>query len=177
MLAPLAVWRSIAEPSSGWRATAPITPRLSSLANSRVGRADHDFLDADGRRAVRDAVGLRRLPLRVAPGADHLPRLLTANGVQVPPEIGGDRVVGDVGHHARDPAVLDLPEAIAAELAVVALLIDRVAAAAVDEHAVFRVLDDLIAVRRPFRPRLEPHVRHAQERVVAPRGCRRAAFA
>ena len=54
--------------------------------------------------------------------------------VEVAPEVGRDRVVGDVGHHARLLAVLDLPERVAAELAVVALLVDRVAAAAVD-HA------------------------------------------
>ncbi len=49
--------------------------------------------------------------------------------VEVVPEVRGDGVVGDVAHHPRLLAVLDLPERIAAELAVVALLVDRVAAA------------------------------------------------
>src|SRR6266545_7913053 len=139
--------------------------------------ADHDLLDPDVRRPVRDAVGLRRLTLRVAARAEHLPRLLTPNRVEVGPEVGGDRVVGDVGHHPRLLAVLDLPEAVAAELAVVALLVDRVAAAAVDEDAVPGVRDHLLDVRRPFPARLEPDVRHPQERVVAPRRRRRTPLA
>src|SRR5918994_6855288 len=97
----------------------------------RVRRADHDLADAQVRRAVGDAVGLRRLALGVAAGAEHPPRLLARDGVEVPPEVGGDRVVGDVAHHPRDLAVLDLPEGIAAELAVVALLVDGIAAAPV----------------------------------------------
>src|SRR5262249_37338590 len=40
----------------------------------RVRRADHDLLDPDVRRAVRDAVRLRRLALGVAAGAEHPPR-------------------------------------------------------------------------------------------------------
>src|SRR5262245_56663140 len=49
----------------------------------RVRRADHDLLDADVRASVRDAVGLRRLPLGVAAGAEHLPRLLIADEIEV----------------------------------------------------------------------------------------------
>jgi len=65
---------------------------------------------------------------------------------RLPVEVGGDGVVGDVGHHPHLLAVLDLPERVAAELAVVALLVDRIAAAAVDEQAVLRVGDDLLAL-------------------------------
>src|SRR5262249_5725596 len=107
----------------------------------RVRRADHDLLDPDVRRAVRDAVRLRRLALGVAAGADHPPRAAIPEQIEIRPEIGGDRVVGDVGHHPRHFAVLDLPEAVAAELSVVALLIDRITAASVDQDAIFRVLD------------------------------------
>ena len=87
----------------------------------------------------------------LAAGAEHLPVLRPGHGIEVLPEVGRDRVVGDVGHHARLLAVLDLPERVAAELAVVALLVDRVAAAAVDHHAVLRVGDDLGELRRSRR--------------------------
>src|SRR6185295_13221733 len=113
-----------------------------------------DLLDPQPGRAVRDAVGLRRLALRVAAGAEHAPRLLAGDGVEVGPEVGRDRVVGDVGHHPRDLAVLDLPEAVAAELAVVALLVDGVTAATIDEHAVLRVGDHLRDVGRSLGPGL-----------------------
>ena len=78
--------------------------------------------------------------------------LRRADGVEVGPEVGGDGVVGEVGHHARLLAVLDLPERVAAELAVVALLIDAEAARAVDQHAVLDVGDHLIDRRRPGGP-------------------------
>src|SRR5258708_241939 len=77
-----------------------------------------------------------RLPFRGAREAVMFPCLGRSDRIEVRPEVGGDRVVGEVGHHARLPAVLDLPERVAAELAVVALLIDAEAARAVDEHAV-----------------------------------------
>src|SRR6478672_1103874 len=103
--------------------------------------SEHELRDLAGRSAVRDVLRLRGLALRVAAGAEHLPRRLIADRHEAAPEIRRDRVVGHVRQLARDLAVLDFPEAIAAELAVVALLVDRVAAAPVDHHAVFRVVD------------------------------------
>ena len=154
----------------------PFPASIPSRQLLAVRRADHDAADAAPRRAVRRVVDLHRLPLRVAGGAEHLPRFLARRRVEVLPEVGGDRVVGDVAQHARLLAVLDLPERIAAELAVEALLIDRVAAAAVDQDAVLGVGDDLLRRRRSRRARLDVHVRHAQERIVAPRGGERAAL-
>ena len=118
------------------------TARLSDALGVRS--PYHDFLDAQPRRSVRDAVGLGRLALRVAASPEHPPRLLAGDRVEIGPEVGRDRVVGDVAHHPRLLAVPDLPEAVAAELAVVALLIDRVAAAAVDQDPVLRVGDELV---------------------------------
>src|SRR6187551_2262029 len=87
----------------------------------RVSGADEDLADAQVGRAVRDAVGLRRLALGVAAGAVHLPGLLARDGVEVAPAVSGDRVVGPVADHPRLLAVLHFPERIAAELTVVAL--------------------------------------------------------
>src|SRR5262245_54598394 len=97
--------------------------------------------------------------------------------VEVAPEVGRDRVVRHVRHLTRDLAVLDLPENVAAELAVVPLLVDRVAAAAVDDYTVLHVGDHLLARRRVVVAWLEVNVRHAQERIVAPRVPERATTA
>src|SRR5262245_46235301 len=40
------------------------------VGRSRVGRADHDLLDPDVWAPVRNAIRLRRLPLRIAAGAE-----------------------------------------------------------------------------------------------------------
>src|SRR3954467_4514996 len=122
-------------------------------------------------------VRLYWLSFRVTREAVVLPRFLWTDGVEVRPEVGGDRVVGEVGHHARLLPVLDLPERVAAELAVVPLLIDAEAALAFNEDAVLHVRDHLLHVRRSLRPRLELDVRHPQERVIAPVVRERAAAA
>src|SRR4051794_30951312 len=84
------------------------------------------------------------------------------------PDAGGGGDGGEVSDHARLLAVLDFPERVAAELAVVALLVDAEAALSFDEHTVLDVGDHLIDGRRSFGARLELHVRHAEERIVAP---------
>src|SRR6476660_8923213 len=91
-------------------------------------RPHHDLLDPHPRRAVRHALALRRLALGVATDAELLPVLRAGDRVEVAPEVRRDRVVGDIGHRAHLLAVLDLPERAAAELAVVALLVDRITA-------------------------------------------------
>ena len=87
-----------------------------------------------------------------SPPVPHLPRLRAGDGLEVAPEVGRDRVVGDVGDRARLLAVLDFPERLAAELAVVALLVDRVAAAA--SMRMPSLMSAIISsgVGDPFRP-------------------------
>ena len=62
---------------------------------------------------------------------------LAAEERQRVPEVRRPRLIGDVAQHARPLAVLDLPEHLAAELEVVALLIDRERAVAFDVDAAF----------------------------------------
>src|SRR5215210_7106695 len=81
----------------------------------RERRPDHDLPDAEPWRPVRDAVGLGRLPFGVAAGSEHSPRFLAGGGVEIAPEVRGDGVVGDIGHHPRPLSVLDLPERVTAE--------------------------------------------------------------
>ena len=70
-------------------------------------------------------------------------------------------------------AALDFPERIAAELEVVALLIDRITAAPIDQHAIVDARDQLVE-RGLARPGFQPHIGHALERHGRP-GIRLAA--
>ena len=126
---------------------------------------------------MRDAVGLRRLTLGVAAGAVHLPFFRSRDVHQSLPEIGSNGVVGHVGALTRDFAVLDFPEDMSAELAVVPLLIDGVRATTVNHDTVFDALDDIGLGRRVGRAWLDVHVWHAEKRIIAPRGSERAASA
>ena len=78
------------------------------------------------------------------------PRFGGADGIEVCPEVGRDRVVGEVGHHPRLLAVLDFPERVAAELTVVTLLVDAEAALSLDQHPVLYVRDHLIDGRGSY---------------------------
>src|SRR5579864_2101590 len=111
---------------------------------SSVGSTHHDLSNEARRGAVRRVVGLHGLPFCVASQTVMLPGFRRTHGVEVGPEIGGDGVVGEIGDHPRSLAVLDFPERIAAELAVVTLLVDAEAALPLDEDAVLDVGDHLV---------------------------------
>src|SRR5262245_64731498 len=99
------------------------------IARGRAGRSvercpDHDLPNQQPRRPMRDAIRLRRLTLRVATRAE-LPILARmSRRIEVAPEVRRDRVVRHIGHLTSDLAVLDLPENVPAELAIVPLLVD-----------------------------------------------------
>src|SRR5262245_32947658 len=54
-------------------------------------RSHHNVPDWQPRSSVRDAIRLRRLTLRIAAGAVHLP--LVRHRVQIAPEVRRDRIV------------------------------------------------------------------------------------
>src|SRR5437764_4125946 len=112
-------------------------PCLSDLA---AGVDYVDAVEARGRRAVRDRADLARLALAVEEGAAHAPVALVAQGGAGIPEVLGVRLVGHVFQHLADLAVLDLEVKLAAELEVVALLVDRVGTAPEDVDAALDVL-------------------------------------
>src|SRR5580765_5470945 len=132
-----------------------LAPRPQPLKVLRVSGAHHDLPNQTWHRAVRRVIRLYRLPFRVAGQPMVLPRFRRTDGIEVRPEVGRDGVVGEVRDHPRLLAVLDFPEGVAAELAVVALLVDAEAAGPVHQHAVLDVRDHLINGRRSLRTRLE----------------------
>jgi hypothetical protein len=76
-------------------------------------------------------------------------------------------LISDVAQHLAALAVLDLPEDLTAELKVVTLLIDRVAAVAVDQNAFLNARDQIVE-RRATGAGLQRNVRHARKRDAAP---------
>src|SRR6266545_5029260 len=82
--------------------------------------------------AVADGVRLARLAFAVGERAVHQIRRLTADHVHRVPEVGRTRLVGDVFQHSGDLAAFHFIGNLAAELEVVALLIDRIRATADD---------------------------------------------
>src|SRR6266850_2905601 len=124
---------------------------------------DVDAAEAAGGAAVAHGVDLGRLPLAVAVQPDVGPGRLVADGVARLPEVGRAALVRDVGDLRADLALLDLPEGVAAELEVVALVVDRVRPPAFDQDAVVHPRHEVVE-RHRLLARLEPHVRHALER-------------
>ena len=103
-----------------------------------------DLAEARRRASVADGIDLRRLAFRVARGAELPPIGRPGGAVAGLPEIGRARLIGHARNHAALLAALDLPERVAAELEVVALLIDGITAPAVDQDAVVDAGDQVL---------------------------------
>src|ERR1700728_3535818 len=88
-------------------------------------RGSHlDIVEARGAGAVAGADHLLGLSLAAIRNAPQHPMIAIGDGGAGVPKLGGDPAVGRVLQHARAFAVLDLPGDLAAELEVVALVID-----------------------------------------------------
>ena len=84
---------------------------------------------------MRNAIRLSRLALAVVGRTRDLIRCLAAEAVERAPKVSCSRLIGDVPEHPDNFAALDLPEGLAAKLKVISLLVDRIAAAAIDQDA------------------------------------------
>nr|GEU28510.1 hypothetical protein [Tanacetum cinerariifolium] len=129
---------------------------------------DHiDAVEARGGRAVRHGAHLARLPFAVEEGAAHAPVACIAQRRAGVPEFLSVGLVGHVFELVADLAVLDLVIQLAAELEVVALLVDRERATAQDVDALLDVLDHLVG-RELLLARRQRHIGHALELHAAP---------
>src|ERR1035438_527018 len=112
-------------------------------------------------------IDLLRFAFAIEETAELLPVRWSGDAVAGPPEVAGLRLVSHARNHARLLAALDLPEGVAAELEVKALLIDGIAAVAVYQNAVVHSGDQRI--RRDFTGSgFQPYVGHTLERNAAP---------
>src|SRR5574343_2098257 len=102
-----------------------------------------DAVEAGGAGTVRNGGTLAGLALAVEERAAEAVVALVADGLAGGPELRRADLVGHVLDHALDLAVLDLVEQLAAELRVVALLVDRERAAAEDVEALLHALAHL----------------------------------
>src|SRR5436189_2518403 len=92
----------------------------------RHGRVEHvDLSETRRGTSVADHAYLAGLSLAVDKRSVHLIGRASAEPVARAPEVSRARLVRDIAQHAGDLAVADFPERLAAELEVVALLIDR----------------------------------------------------
>src|SRR4030088_605166 len=121
---------------------------------------DVDAAEASGRASVADGIDLGGLTLGVSGGAVLAPVRRARGAVAGLPEIGRAGLITHARDHSALLAALDFPEGVAAELDVVALLIDGVAAAPIDEDTVVDAADEALQ-RGLARAWLEPHVGHA----------------
>src|SRR5262249_48250542 len=126
-----------------------------------------DARESRDRTAVADRVALRGLPLAVAERATELICRLAAQQVAGLPEFRRVRLVREIAKLSGDLAVLHFPERLAAELEVVALMIDAVARVALDVYTVVGRTDD-VRFLQVLLARLERDVRHALEGNRAP---------
>src|SRR5882724_430106 len=86
------------------------------------------------RTSMTDRIDLCRLAFRIARRSTLPPVRRSRHAVARLPEIGRPRLIRNPRNHPAFLAALNLPERVAAELKVVALLVDRITSAPVDQH-------------------------------------------
>src|SRR5688572_20439430 len=138
---------------------------LLGRSTQTAGRVDDiDAIEARRARTVRHGRYLAGLPLAVEERAAEAIVALVADRRARVPELRRAHLVGDVLEHGPELAVLDLVEQLAAELRVVALLVDGEGTGTHDVDAVLHVLDHvgdgelvLAGRKRDVRHALELH--------------------
>src|SRR5918911_827935 len=138
------------------------------------GVQDVDLLEQGHRAAVADRGDLPGLGLAAVERAAEEVGLRSADDAHRAPEVRRRRLVGHVAHLTGEPAALDAVEALAGELEVVALHVDRPALVADDIDAALDAGDDLLG-RRAVGRRLQRDVGHPLHRHVRRRVGERAA--
>src|SRR5579862_83880 len=116
---------------------------------------------------MADRVGLWWLTFSIRERTAQFIAALTAYHVHRVPEIGSPELICNILQHAYYLAAFDLVEALAAELGIVALLIDREGSIADDRDATIGRRDEIFpfVVRFAWKQR---DVRHALELDVLP---------
>src|SRR6476620_3633785 len=114
------------------------------------------------RTTMADRVALYRLTLAVAERATQQVGRGAAEHVGRFPELRGFRLIGEIAQLRCNLPVLDLPEGLAAELEVVALVVDAVARITLDEDAIVGRADDVL-LRDFLLGRLQRDVWHPLE--------------
>src|ERR1019366_661735 len=139
--------------------------KADSGASFGIRAPDLDAAEARWTGAVARAHDLLRLPLAAVGRAPQHPVLGSGDGRAGIPELRGDAAVAGILQHVDALAVADLPADLAAELEVVALVVDRPAPVGLHVDGVIDAAEHLVK-RLLARP--QAHVRHADERHARP---------
>jgi hypothetical protein len=126
---------------------------------------DIDAGEHAGRRRVPDPDDLRGLALAAVRRPEHLERRGVADGREAAPERGRDAAVVRILDHARQFPVRDQEAALAAELELVARVVDRPRGVRLHEHAALDARDELA---ERLVARLDVEVRHSVDRRPVP---------
>src|SRR5690606_37081132 len=130
-------------------------PRPPGPSTPLLPRVEHvHAAEPGGRAPVAHRGHLPRLGLAAVHRPVQLPGRRPAHGVHRPPEVGGGGLVGHVAQLPGEPAALDAVEALAGELEVVALHVDRPGLVADDVDAAVDARDQLVDGGVPLGVRL-----------------------
>src|SRR5580658_3569923 len=140
---------------------------LNIDSSPSVGQQYVDLAKSRRRAAVTNRVHLSRFAFTIARRAELLPVALPGDTVAGVPEVRSSGLIRHARKHAALLAAFNLPEGIAAELKIVALLVDGETAVALNEDAVVDARNQIARSYRRDAGR-EPHVGHALERNAGP---------
>src|SRR5260370_31492644 len=135
-------------PSSTQDSTRVSSRQAESLrhgsTSAGISGSDLDVVEAGGARAVTGADHLLRLAFAAVGHAPEDPMIAIGDGGAGIPELGGDPAVGWILEHPHAPAVANLPGDLAAELKVVALVVDGPAPVGLHIDCLARSLEELV---------------------------------
>src|SRR5437867_734722 len=116
-----------------------------------------DLTETGNGTAMAYRINLLRLAFAIVGRAVQFISGFSAQTVTGPPEIGRARLIGDVAEHLADFAFFNFPKGLAAELKIIALLIDRPTAVAINQDPVLHTRNQVLE-RNLFFGRLKGNI-------------------
>src|SRR5687767_14344378 len=111
---------------------------------------------------MADSIRLSRFTFAVVETSAQLVCRLTTQCVTRVPEVSSARLIRHVAHHPTHFPISDFPESLTSKLKVVTLLINRIAAVAVNQNPLLNARYQIVQRLVPRR-RLQRDVRHTRE--------------
>ena len=105
--------------------------------------------------------GLHRLSFGASPDSLRAPLGRIADGIDGIPKLGIGSLIGEIPDDFIQVSIPDTPAEISSKLEIDPLMIDTEAAHAIDKHAIFRICNQGLQVRRSRWTWFDAHVRHS----------------
>src|SRR5580704_1801951 len=132
-----------------------------------ISGSDLDVVESRRAGAMTGTDDLLRLALAAVRHTPQHPMVAIGDGRAGIPELGGDAAIGGILQHARALAIANLPGDLAAELEVIALVVDRPATVGLHVNGAAHAAQHF--VQRLFAGQ-QAHVGHADQRQPRPSG-------